>query len=855
MASSASSEPRPARRKKIGRYRIVDRIGKGAMGIVYSAVDDAMDRQVAVKVMMADVESDPDTRTRFYREARIAGQLMHRNIVTVFDLGEEDGRPYIVMELLRGFTLTDYLQRPEGVPLDTKLDLMIQVCEGLAVAHARDVFHRDVKPNNLFVLEDGSLKILDFGIARLASSTMTATGLVVGTPHYMSPEQARGEEIDARSDVFSTGAVFYFMLTGQKPFAARNSAGPDFVGVTRRVQFEDPSPVPEALAPPALVRIVLKALAKDRAKRHQTISDLARDLEAFRRVFDVETRRLAQSVIDRCRALDAVNAEIEAARIEVGIESPGTPRPMCSARERLAALVDDSGRALLVVPFKRDELAAMILSLEQEHEALLASRLAWRAAVHALRTGRDTLALAGPRLALPHFDAALRAAPESPAILAERDGCRAAAAERDAQDALVNGLLAQARKAAERQRWPDVITCCEAILEKDAGNAEALSRRARAREAMDREARGREQLVADGSRRLSAATSQRRFDDAAAVLHELRRSLPAGPEIERLEAELADARSRAAADAESVHLAAAAIEDARAAFGRGQRQDAIDGLSRFLSRGLHAPRVQAEIDRLTAEAARVTEAERRRAEAAALASHARSGLSDDPRAAAAAARSALQLNPDDTEARAVLTEAFISVCAALETAGRAEAVREALARGRELLSQSRLPDARVEVVCACALADDEAEPRALLGDVMRAEGEALVAHERNRLSRQRAGHVSALVTQAAAAIRRGEGELAARTLGRASALDPGNDALREMVADPVVLWGMAEAIARDSSGASETVPADTVDVGGFTARMQGWVASAGDPIAAVRARIADTLGRRGRGAGGDRKQA
>jgi tetratricopeptide (TPR) repeat protein len=362
-------------------------------------------------------------------------------------------------------------------------------------------------------------------------------------------------------------------------------------------------------------------------------------------------------------------------------------------------------------------------------------------------------------------------------------------------------------------------------------------------------------LIADGSQRFAAAISQRRLDDAASVVRQLRHWLPTGPEIERFEAELVDARARAAADAERAHLAAAAIAEARAAFDRGERQDAVDALSQFLSREPQAPRVQAEIDRLTAEAARFTEAERRRAEGASLAAHARSELSDDPRAAAAAARSALQLNPDDAEARAVLTEAFVRVCVDIETAERAEAVRSGLARARELLSQSRLTDARVSVIGACALADDEAEPRALLADVMRAEGAALVAHQRDRLSRQRAGHVDALVARAKSAIRHGEGELAARSLGRASALDPGNTEVREMAADPAVLWGMADALAHDGAGAGENIPADAVDAGGFTARVQGWVASAGEPIAAVRARFAGTLGRRGRAATGSGKHS
>ena len=151
-----------------------------------------MERSVAIKVMMTDLEDDPETSARFYREARAAGQLAHPNIITIFDMGEDNGRPFIVMELLEGETLNKYLERPEAADVESKMDLMLQICKGLHAAHSRGIFHRDVKPGNLLVRPNGELKIVDFGIARLASSSMTASGLLVGTPDYMSPEQARG---------------------------------------------------------------------------------------------------------------------------------------------------------------------------------------------------------------------------------------------------------------------------------------------------------------------------------------------------------------------------------------------------------------------------------------------------------------------------------------------------------------------------------------------------------------------------------------------------------------------------------------------------------------------------------------
>jgi serine/threonine protein kinase len=370
---------------RLGRYRTVTRIGKGAMGTVYAADDDMMERQVAIKVMMADIEADPEARTRFYREAKIAGQLMHRNIVTVFDLGEEDGRPFIVMELLKGLTLSAFLSRPENTGLDMRLDLMIQLCEGLAVAHARGIFHRDIKPGNLFVQDDGCLKILDFGIARLRESTTTATGLVMGTPHFMSPEQARGEQIDARSDVFSTGAVCYFMLTGQRPFA-----GPDLTTLIQNVQFQSPAALPEAAVPRALARIIFKALSKDRSARYQTAAEFRVDLEAFRRTFDLQTRRLAESIATEWVETEKARAEVHREQIERGLKPPDAapePGPLLT---RISALMDPSSGSLRVVPFRREELVLLALDVTREHEALLSQRDGLRGNLDARRSGTGT---------------------------------------------------------------------------------------------------------------------------------------------------------------------------------------------------------------------------------------------------------------------------------------------------------------------------------------------------------------------------------------------------------------------------------------------------------------------------------
>ena len=205
-------EASPAPAKRLGRYELLDRLGKGGMGVVYRARDTKLDRPVAVKMLLGDLEDDDETRERFLREARAAGELSHRNIIQIYDFGEEGGRAFIVMELLEGTSLNEFLKEHPDLSLDRKLQIMIGVCEGLAFSHTRSIIHRDLKPANLFITKDRQVKVLDFGLARIASSNLTRAGLVFGTPDYMSPEQVRGKVVDERSDIFSLGAVFYQML-------------------------------------------------------------------------------------------------------------------------------------------------------------------------------------------------------------------------------------------------------------------------------------------------------------------------------------------------------------------------------------------------------------------------------------------------------------------------------------------------------------------------------------------------------------------------------------------------------------------------------------------------------------------
>ena len=222
----------------IGRYQLQEKLGQGGMGVVYRAFDSLIERVVAIKVISSPIEPNPEMRERFFREARAAGQLSHKNIITIHDLGEHEGQPYLAMEYLDGEDLQRRLRRPEKMSLSRKLDLAIEICEGLEYAHSRGVVHRDVKPANIFITERGTVKVLDFGLARLVTSQLTNTNMLMGTLNYMAPEQVRGERADHRSDIFSVGVVIYELLSGKKAFE-----GDSFASTLYKILQEVPEPL------------------------------------------------------------------------------------------------------------------------------------------------------------------------------------------------------------------------------------------------------------------------------------------------------------------------------------------------------------------------------------------------------------------------------------------------------------------------------------------------------------------------------------------------------------------------------------------------------------------------------------
>lgn len=265
----------------LGRYEVVGEIGQGAMGVVYKAKDPLIDRIVAIKTINLDFAEDEkeEYEGRFYQEAKAAGRLSHQNIVTVFDVGRSGDIAYIAMEYLQGRELRDILN-DERLPVEQSLDIVVQVAQGLAYAHEHNIIHRDVKPSNIMVVRDGHVKITDFGIARMESASVrTQTGMVLGSPKYMSPEQVTGKHLDQRSDVFSLGVMLYEMLTGQVPFAGEN------VNAIMYQIINTTPPPPSTLNPevPSMLNfIVAKVLAKDVDNRYQSAKEFASDLRACR---------------------------------------------------------------------------------------------------------------------------------------------------------------------------------------------------------------------------------------------------------------------------------------------------------------------------------------------------------------------------------------------------------------------------------------------------------------------------------------------------------------------------------------------------------------------------------------------
>ncbi len=265
--------------RRVGKFELHELIGEGAMGAVWKAYDSVIRRYVALKLLSGAVSRSGDARDRFLREARAAGALQHPNIVTIYDLGDADGQVFIAMELVDGRDVSSLIALREPLALERKLDIVIEVLQGLSYAHERGVIHRDIKPSNVRIASDGTVKIMDFGIARLQSADISDSGAIVGTPTYMAPEQITNGAITPATDVFAVGCLLYELLSYEKPFA-----GETVHGVLYQVLTSDPQPL-RTMAPSipaALERVVSKAMNKVPEERYETARQMQSSLFSIR---------------------------------------------------------------------------------------------------------------------------------------------------------------------------------------------------------------------------------------------------------------------------------------------------------------------------------------------------------------------------------------------------------------------------------------------------------------------------------------------------------------------------------------------------------------------------------------------
>src|SRR5918996_5211403 len=284
-----------------GRYRLEAKVGSGGMSTVYLARDATLDRPVAVKVMHREMSEQEDQLERFRQEARAVAKLSHPNVVAVIDAGEDGGHPYIVFEYVEGETLKQRINRVGALDPQEALAYAIEIARGLAVAHGRNLVHRDIKPQNVLIDSEGRAKLTDFGISRqLEQDGMTATGRVLGTTDYVAPEQAMGHPVDQRSDVYSLGVVLYEMLVGQVPFHADSQ-----VGVAMKHVNEEMPDVQQRRAEvsAAVAAVVERATSKDPKLRYQTIAEMIDDLEG---ALEVEAARAGSVSGEATSVLEAV---------------------------------------------------------------------------------------------------------------------------------------------------------------------------------------------------------------------------------------------------------------------------------------------------------------------------------------------------------------------------------------------------------------------------------------------------------------------------------------------------------------------------------------------------------------------
>jgi predicted Ser/Thr protein kinase len=530
--------------QKIGKYDILERVGRGGMGTVFKARDPVLDRLVALKIISHEIDVTDELRARFFREAQACARLNHPNIVTVYEMGEEGGRLYIAMEFLEGEELRRVIAQRRPLPLEEKLAIMMQVCDGLHYAHQKGVVHRDIKPGNIIVLGNGLTKILDFGIAHMASTegALTRTGLIMGTLRYISPEQARGRA-DHRSDIFSAGAVFYEFLGHRPAFA-----GDDPIQILEQLRSEHPVPLPsiDPTIPVALGAIIERAMHKDPAQRFTDLGEMHGQLEEVQHQLAEEAQRGRERIKVKVDELLQLHAQLA----EQADLKPEDMTPRLGTRPPLAA-----------VAHAEQDVSARLAQAQELLQRIHGFAPAVARGLHCMQSGRLEEAVAS-------LSAVVAQVPEHVRAVAALHAARTRLAEQD-RDQLVRRQLADARASLEGGA---LHTCLEVLEEiRDSAVAIGLA------DEVDRLRGAAQAAIAEQDRRQEELHRRRRLAETARTSMTGARTRAAGLDAARRAATpwtAAETRAAAGATAlagEDYPAAQAAFEQAEALFLEAER--------------------------------------------------------------------------------------------------------------------------------------------------------------------------------------------------------------------------------------------------------------------------------------------
>ncbi|MGB8953200.1 MAG: protein kinase [Candidatus Aminicenantales bacterium] len=467
--------------RKIGKYTIVGEIGKGAMGIVYKAIDPYIGRTVAIKTIRFDVVGQrfamEEAQTRFMREARSAGNLSHPNIVTIYEVGEDEGLTYIAMEYIDGQSLEDFIASRRKFSLEEIINLIRLIGDALECAHQKGIIHRDVKPGNILIDSDGRPYIVDFGIARLSSSTMTQANMVMGTPFYMSPEQISGKTVDSRSDIFSLGGILYELITRHKPFP-----GDTVTTVIYRIINEDPTPVRsfQKDLPEGLEYVVRKALAKSPESRYQSCREFIEDLRNYPRLTQKAREEMKKAAAKKEPAREAKKVEKEEKKAKEA-RSRRKHRPVFISLAFLAAAAAGVFLFIILPSLKKGPPPRVALAEPQASAAVPAEKFSEQKIDEREPTIRNS-SQSRPRTEEPVPDKAVQAPlPSEKKKEIPKKPATSSAAVKEKESVRVGERLEEGTKAIEQGDYERAIGLFEDALRIDPMNERAQKELARAK--------------------------------------------------------------------------------------------------------------------------------------------------------------------------------------------------------------------------------------------------------------------------------------------------------------------------------------------------------------------------------------